>query len=65
VLPGDGVITRLPFDVRPGEAIEIPVSVLAPKKAGKYQLRIEIDQSSDLPFELEGPGSAPLPVRVE
>jgi hypothetical protein len=65
VLPIEATRTSLPFDVRPGASVDVPVAVRAPKQPGKYLLRFDVVQSPDLAFALDGPGAAPLRVRVE
>ncbi|HEU5473186.1 MAG TPA: class I SAM-dependent methyltransferase [Actinophytocola sp.] len=36
--------TTLPNDVRPGEAIEVPLPVMAPETAGEYELELDVVQ---------------------
>jgi hypothetical protein len=56
--------TRLPVDLRPGEAIDVPVAVRLPPRAGRYLLEIVVRQGLQGTFELSGLAAAPTPVTV-
>ena len=56
--------TRLPVDVRPGEAIEIPLAVRLPPRPGAYRLEIVVRQGLQGLFETSGGAAAPTPVVV-
>jgi len=56
--------TRLPFDLRPGEDVDVPVAVRLPPRRGDYRLEIVVRQGLQGAFELSGPAAAPRPVVV-
>jgi hypothetical protein len=56
--------TRLPVDLRPGEAIEVPVAVRLPPRRGDYRLEIVVRQGLQGTFELSGPAAEPAPIVV-
>ena len=63
--PIDGLsLIRLPFDLRPGESIDVPVAVRLPPHAGDYRLEIVVRQGLQGAFDLSGPAAAPTPVVV-
>jgi hypothetical protein len=56
--------TRLPFDVRPGEEVDVPVAVRLPPRRGDFRLEIVVRQGLQGTFEVSGPAAAPRPVVV-
>ncbi len=56
--------TRLPADLKPGEAITLPVAYRLPDTPGQYRFQVLLDQGQDAPFELSGSGAEPIPVTV-
>jgi hypothetical protein len=56
--------TRLPIDVRPGEAVEVPLAVRLPPQPGDYRLEVVVRQGLQETFEVSGPASAPSPILV-
>jgi hypothetical protein len=69
---GDGKVIinddgRAPFtrDVRPGETIEIPLTINAPSRGGNYRLEIDLVQEGVSWFGLKGSSTIGLPVTVK
>jgi hypothetical protein len=56
--------TRLPFDVRPGEAVDVPVAIRLPSGPGSYRLEIVVRQGLQGQFDASGPAADPTPVVV-
>jgi glycosyltransferase involved in cell wall biosynthesis len=59
VVVESGVRSRLPFDVRPGETVEVFCRVIAPEKAGDYELLLTLVQE-DVGWWDQGSGSAAI-----
>jgi hypothetical protein len=57
--------TRLPVDLRPGEAIDVPLAVRPPGRPGSYGLEVVLRQGLQGLFELTGPGAVPIPITFE
>ena len=71
-LDGDGktIINddgRAPFmrDVRPGETVEIPLTINAPSRGGNYQLEIDLVEEGVSWFGLKGSPTLRLPIVVK
>ena len=64
MLVWDGVRTVLPCDLEPGDAIECPLTVVAPPENGDYFLQVALVQEHVAWFECARPGAAELCVRV-
>ena len=58
---------RAPFtrDVRPGETIEIPLTINAPLRGGNYQLEIDLVQEGVSWFGLRGSPTLRLPIVIK
>jgi hypothetical protein len=56
--------TRLPFDPRPGETVDVPVAVRLPPHRGDFRLVIVVRQGLQGGFQLSGPAAAPRPIAV-
>jgi hypothetical protein len=56
--------TRLPADLRPGEAIEVPLALRPPPRPGTYRLQLVVRQGYGAPFELTGEAAAPRTVTI-
>ena len=59
----DGVRTRFPRPVRPGETVELAAPVLAPRPPGRYVLRFDLVEEHR--FWLSEVGVAPFDVEVD
>lgn len=57
--------TTLPHDVQPGETISVPLSLLAPSKAGSYRLRLDMEETGRVFFSQQGNAPHTRVVRVE
>jgi len=64
VINDDG---RAPFtrDIRPGETIEIPLTINAPSRGGSYQLEIDLVQEGVSWFGLRGSLTLRLPIVIK
>jgi hypothetical protein len=56
--------TPMPVDLRPGEAIDMPIAFHIPFVPGDYGFKVVVDQGPDAPFETTGPGAAPVGVAI-
>lgn len=56
--------TPLPFDLGPGETIDLPVAFHLPLFPGEYWFETVVEQEGAGTFETSGPGAAPSPVRI-
>jgi hypothetical protein len=54
VLVNDDARASLPFDLAPGEELEVPLVVNAPRAAGAYVLELDLVQESVSWFGLRG-----------
>jgi hypothetical protein len=59
----DGIRTPLPHVVRPGETVEVDISVLAPRPPGTY--RLAFDLVEELRFWFQEVGGAPLELSID
>ena len=58
VIVGDGMRTRLPTDVRPGDAVVVPMRISIPGEHQSLQLVISLIQEAVAWFVDRDPGSA-------
>lgn len=56
--------TAMPRDLRPGEEVELPITLVAPNAPGNYVVTIEMVQEGVAWFSTKGPGPFRLNVRV-
>ncbi len=55
----------LPVDVRPGEEVEVPLTIIAPQTPGEYTLEVDLVQEMVSWFHTKGSGTFKTKVRVE
>jgi SAM-dependent methyltransferase len=60
----DDVRTQLPRDLKPGEEIDLPLTVNAPELPGQYTLELDMVQEGVAWFQAKGSASASLRVEV-
>ncbi len=60
----DGLRTRLPADLAPGEQVPLELRVKAPAQAGAYRLQIDLIQEKVTWFSARGASTAMLAARV-
>lgn len=64
VIPDDGR-AALPFDLKPGEEIEVPLTITAPNTPGNYVLEIDVVQERVAWFGSKGSKTLRVNIRVE
>jgi hypothetical protein len=62
---GAGDVIPLPEDLAPGERVEIPVAITAPRARGPLQLELRVTQAVDGTHGLVSDDTTRVPVRIE
>jgi hypothetical protein len=65
VLIGDDGRTGLPFDVKPGDKVELPLTITAPRAPGDYLLEVDMVQEQVAWFGAIGSKPLRVTIRVE
>jgi hypothetical protein len=65
VLINDDGRSSFPYDLAPGDGVELLLTVTAPRAAGEYTLEVDVLQEGVSWFGLRGSGTLRLRVRVE
>jgi hypothetical protein len=65
MLPGVGDVLRLPVNVSPGETIHLDFDLVAPNRAGNYEVEVRVSQAVDGMRGVPSPSGFRFPVRVE
>lgn len=55
----------LPYDLRPGEEVELPLVITAPANRGEYILQLDMVQEQVAWFQDKGSTAAEFPVQIE